>query len=1283
MTADETSLQSLTSLLTEFFSGSIKPERRTAIQEILLDFERTPSAWHSSLYYLFSSSDQYVALYCLGVVEAVVRKRWGLLNTEQQAELLRLVQFYLFQRTTIDNPHFLIKKAAKIIASIASLDWPHDYPNFLDDVKTFISENLNVGNFSKVTIGLFILRVFVEQLLDPHEVVTYQRKRQLRELLVAQAHFLYSLLLQVISKLCGEDVLTSTYTLLRNQTITQLDSSVSSLWHSIFQLAESLIVDLASQSSLRCLTILAWLECFNELLRVFPLDTDYQIGIYAALYVCSLVGSPAFILACTSEQPVSSQSATTDPSVFLTRIGLCALSCIQEIVERKDLSVELMLKQLWFVFPIVQSNLSLRTGDMVLPYCNAEAGRRSDGAKGFCQSQLCEPQSCHNSVDYTMKLVDILRYLMANFFFQISDSVFTHGATSTFDPMRFLGLLHDFTFASLDLDAFLACLHMWSSYLDFVRMRYLPQGGGVSSLALPNGLRATFIGFGRTLLCRLFYSDSAGFLESLDDEGPYSFEQPPSLSFPQCGSEDPFFIFLDEPAQASPESHDYSSFIRESLTTLNNAISLVPEELMNCVLGRYYNSWNDYISFIQSSELLSSNRFILPCETPQHSMRTHWILRDYATSLQLVGFVLEHLRFFPQKPGEAGASSEFLQSLIYGLQIAQRLHGFLPSVEDERLRLDLIGVLVHNLLTLQAIIAGNYLCCESALSDVQICDKFILSTSQRDSMVSEVFSILEQFILSRSELSSIQLCAARLFNAFCTYPVLSPSLANALESPPQVTEANTNKRQVFLVFRRVFDYICDIDRRTFLPRDVLRFLLRTFIGYFSCDPNSFSNVQASSRPDDKPNFFQQFITSVFFPYLSPTQMQQNPKSHLVYLGLLDDSVRELESSGASSRRAMNTVLQSSGVLDAIVTCTTNALEFPTTNKDSDLMRLKFCTAYLTFFTTYIRTLSQFGNTKPSIPELLCRVVGSLDSATGSGSIPIPLIDCLLDIFLQLSQNRRTFALLIGDLLGFCQRRILIGICASESDPSEGIEDLTRSVCDAAQNNGSSLEKLVKLFVAMLIDGFPYFFTQKRDDPSISAAERFQLNNPPAFHLLMSIVIAIFHENQPNSRLVRFTLEQLHMAHQHRKLYDLPTFKQLWLPELCRLLLDHLLHRRHDSCRDIIVSNLHQLLLSVTTNTQHCLQNGVTDKRPESLVLQFFTSYLDSVSLLKSDTRNQLLANISSLLQSTQTPQSGFADFDAFYQSVEQFVTDLRYHLMLSMESGNAGAIATSTMQFEV
>ena len=70
------SLQALDGLLTEFFAPSTRNERKREIEALLNDFGAQKDSWKLGFYFLANTTNEYVMMYSMTVIENVINKRW-------------------------------------------------------------------------------------------------------------------------------------------------------------------------------------------------------------------------------------------------------------------------------------------------------------------------------------------------------------------------------------------------------------------------------------------------------------------------------------------------------------------------------------------------------------------------------------------------------------------------------------------------------------------------------------------------------------------------------------------------------------------------------------------------------------------------------------------------------------------------------------------------------------------------------------------------------------------------------------------------------------------------------------------------------------------------------------------------------------------------------------------------------------------------------------------------------------------------------------------------------
>ncbi|KAA0187609.1 hypothetical protein FBUS_02060 [Fasciolopsis buskii] len=1277
MTADESSLQALSKILSEFYSGSVDAERRLAIHNILTNYEETPRAWYSALYYIYATSEKCVALYSLGVIERTVPSVWYSMREEEKAELLRVLRFYLFEQFSRADSSFLAKKTAQVLTLLACLDGVPLCVSLLEDVRSHLLSSLQNRNFAKISVALNSLRIIVEQIMDPCEEIGSKRANELQRWITTESVIINGILSSALLFLLGEDTVNRVKTLFYRCDSPENPSDLTEIRCLMLHFHRMLTKEVSDHSVGACSALIAWLECLIEILRRLPLDANFLDSFCDALFLFSLVGSPAFVSTCHASGSLSIDSHEADN--LLSSVSLLSLTCIQELVDRKNLAPDMMQKSLLKIFPILQCHLILTTSDVLKAGSDGDQQQLKCYDKNLSEAVTADAQ-CHTStVDYQLKLLDILKIVMTNFFYQVFSSPDLANVVRV-HPLRFLALLHRFTFATLDLDIYISTLGLWNTFLEFLTMHYGSgeEGSvpGIRANILTSGLRDPLFALGKSLFARMLYSEASQFLETLDQEvSEDGWEYTVNYSSDVLGTSDMMALFRPDslPNNSNCESSEYRLFLRETLTTLSAVLNLVPEPLVSLIIERYQVAWNDYMSFLQSSDFLSSVGLPFQFRSqPLH--RIHWVLKDFTAIVQTIGFIMESINSASSVSNSAVTFStqDILQSLVYCLHLNSQLVTASIALKHSPIRSDMIAVIVENLLALQSIVLGDYLTVTDSTAILSP-EKIFLNVEQKNSFLMQVMQAIATFLLPTNGIPStvpipIQLCSARLFSTICSSPLFNDLTANK--------SLEVSKTTVQGIFSYMLDFLCDEKRRSLLPFDVLRILLRSFVRCLCAHPPEMTGVNG--------DLLERLISHCFTPHLTETVLQQDPSTYMLTLGLLNDAVEIVDSLSSLSRRRLQSILVSCGMLEGLIQCASSNL---TRETQVSISAPHAYTAFLTFFTTYIRVLSQTSSTTATIPELLGRIIRALcmnavDSQCGS-PIPACLADRILGMFLALTKNRRLLVLLTGDMLDLCVHRILpvLGLrnCAETLISDEILPEL---VWAAGLHSPDSMKVFCELLFAMLSDGFGYFFESRtsanqstilgdigapKSDLFVHVSRRYIIVKPDAFNRVMIILTAVFHERQVSSALVSSTLNGFFTLHRLRKFFDLQPFNQLWLPELMHKLLSLLINRQHDCCKDIILATLHSLTLcGVLPNAGIDIDTpNTTSKCSEYFVHYFLPAFFSTLSYVSGVEQSTVFAHF---YQSFQSITAGspvtrelidLSDSDTFSRLTSQLVVDLR------------------------
>ena len=188
MTSSSENLVQLERIMSEFFAPSTSNDRKREIELLLANFSNQDLAWKHVLEFLVASQNQYVSMYSLTTLEKVISKRWVGMQGSEKTEIRTKLNEYLVKRHR-SVPGFVTKKVIKLIVDIASMDWPHFYPDFFTNILESIYRH------DTLVLGLNMLLITSEELATPRDNVSSARKEELRRLLCSQVPQVNSILI--------------------------------------------------------------------------------------------------------------------------------------------------------------------------------------------------------------------------------------------------------------------------------------------------------------------------------------------------------------------------------------------------------------------------------------------------------------------------------------------------------------------------------------------------------------------------------------------------------------------------------------------------------------------------------------------------------------------------------------------------------------------------------------------------------------------------------------------------------------------------------------------------------------------------------------------------------------------------------------------------------------------------------------------------------------------------------------------------------------------------------
>lgn len=119
------------------------------IGKVLENFAQQIGVWKYCMRFIEKTNNEYVIMYSLNVLEVstifllnllhklslqrLVNHAWPSMSRTEKLEIRVFVLEHLVGRYKV-LPAFLRNKMAKVLVDVARVDWPHDYPEFLDNI---------------------------------------------------------------------------------------------------------------------------------------------------------------------------------------------------------------------------------------------------------------------------------------------------------------------------------------------------------------------------------------------------------------------------------------------------------------------------------------------------------------------------------------------------------------------------------------------------------------------------------------------------------------------------------------------------------------------------------------------------------------------------------------------------------------------------------------------------------------------------------------------------------------------------------------------------------------------------------------------------------------------------------------------------------------------------------------------------------------------------------------------------------------------------------------------
>ena len=403
----------------EFFSPATTNSRKAEIEKLLGSFSEQSTAWKDCLYFLTSTSNQYVCMFSLTTLETFIHQRWVGMFGADRAEIRTTLNSFLSQHHTT-APQFIRNKLVKLIVDIARSDWPHFYPEFFSQITSLLSGG---GSSSSTELGLTLLLTASEELGTPRQDISTNRAVELHKLMLAQLPSVSSCLVRLLEAGLGREA---------NTPSSPSDSEDSDSMDAP-QPPPTVSLPLSAASrdaAVLCLRVVAHLLSWAPPSHCVSSRLIRTLFLYAALevraQVCSTVCSPTnnYNFLCSQGK----DDACTELSVL-------AMNAINEIIYKNYVPVD-------FADYVV---IMFRSCHQLL------------------ESLLSEPNKCRDLDQlYLEKITDCLRLF-------VSLHIGRCQQNQQFPLLEFLALIFKFTFDQRSVTGFRSCLEIWASLVDFIQ----------------------------------------------------------------------------------------------------------------------------------------------------------------------------------------------------------------------------------------------------------------------------------------------------------------------------------------------------------------------------------------------------------------------------------------------------------------------------------------------------------------------------------------------------------------------------------------------------------------------------------------------------------------------------------------------------------------------------------------------------------------------------------------------------------------------------------------------
>ncbi|XP_067938254.1 exportin-6-like [Watersipora subatra] len=461
----EDNLRALEGLMNEFFLPATSNERKKSIEELLNNFSQQKDSWQYCLMFIEQTSNEYVLMYALSVLETLINKQWHGMPTDSKKVIRESIVNYLI-KTHTRLPVFLVNKMAKLNVDIARNDWPHFYHDFLSNVLQLMQES--------PSLGVTFLQMTSEEMANPREDLSITRKLELQQLLLDSMPKILSSLCNVLDGVLqkhrlllastpppsptGQSISTPEHTGASFQTTNIFQSPA-------YKPSSSSLMPFDKSSHSLCFQTLT---CLGHLFSWIPLSTMITSHLLNTVFSFAAFG-------CETRRVVSTDCQGQS-------LGMLAMCCINELLNKNCVPADFES----FLLTLFQQTF----------YLLKKLTKSADNKLSLLDDSFLD------------KFTEFVRLFVNNHLRRFESN-------PNFPVLEFLSLLFEYTFKQTSTEEFYSCLNIWQIFIDYIRSKSLERTCKDTSLErYQDGILALV----KELLRKMQYNHNMEQLESLDDD---------------------------------------------------------------------------------------------------------------------------------------------------------------------------------------------------------------------------------------------------------------------------------------------------------------------------------------------------------------------------------------------------------------------------------------------------------------------------------------------------------------------------------------------------------------------------------------------------------------------------------------------------------------------------------------------------------------------------------------------------------------------------------------------